>query len=204
MLVRMARRLQTRGVAGLRVDLYASGVSDGSFHTVTLLQELEQVLYLMKEVRRQQLWQGPLILLGFSEAAKLAVEAARRSGDAAGLCLWNGMVAPEPWAAEQKLRRLHRVEGHLVFDMGYGVWVNRAVVKEAQQLTISCAESLPGVPVLGVFGGADEMTRASRTMLERAGHPTVIIPGADHLFTSTEWEAAAMAATEQWVCERFV
>lgn len=201
--VRMARRLQARGVAGLRVDLYGSGVSDGSFSNVTFLDELKQVLFLIEEIRKQGLWKGPTLLLGFSEAGKLAIRAAQNNADVAGLCLWNGVIAPEPPGTEKKLLRLQRVAGQLVFDIGYGVWVHRDILAETKQLCAASRDDLPDVPVLAVYGGADPITRTSREFLVQCGYAVEIIPGADHLFTSTAWEESLIAITEQWVYERF-
>lgn len=201
--VRLSRSLQKLHFASLRIDLYASGVSDGVFHKLSYKSELSQILFLIDAIRKRALWRGPIVLLGFSEAGKLAISAARQHTDVAGICLWNGIITHELLPDDQRVRRLRRVDGQMVFDNNYGLWVNKAIIQEAQELSIAHSRMLPDIPILGVYGSSDPFTPASSALLNQAGHDVVFIDGADHLFTTTDWEASLMATTETWLHQQF-
>ncbi len=201
--VRMARRLQKVGFSSLRVDLYASGISDGVFHNVTLNQQLSQVQFLLDEIRQKQLWSGPTIILAFSEAAKIAIHAALRNPDIAALCLWNGIITSEPFVPENGLKRFHRVEGKMVYDIGYGVWLNKDLLSEEKEFCIYDEKLLTSLPIFAVYGGDDALTQASPALLKKANQTIKVVPGADHLFTKMDWEEELMRETEAWLTNKF-
>ncbi|MBA4492989.1 alpha/beta fold hydrolase [Paenactinomyces guangxiensis] len=201
--VRMARILQKRGIASLRIDFYGSGVSDGCFYEVTLDQQLEQILFLIKEIRSRRMSGGPIVLLGFSAAAKTALAAAEYERDLAGVCLWNGIVAREQMEKKHVIRRLYRVNGQMVFNIGYGVWLNKDLLTESDKFTFSDERPFPDLPILGIYGKLDTLTLSSRGLLERKGCSVQLIPDADHLFTRSCWESALMSRTEEWLIQLF-
>lgn len=204
--VRMARRLQKRGVAMLRVDLYASGVSEGAFHQLTYNTQLLQLSFLLNAIRQRNFWLGPIILFGFSQSAKLTVAAARKHSDVAGICLWSGILTHEPFdelPQIDRIRRPQRVNGQLVLDMGLGLWINRTLLLEMQEMSICQEEMMPKIPIFSVYGSEDASTQASRAFLQKTGSQVRIIPGADHLFTDTKSELILMEETEAWITKMF-
>lgn len=211
--VRMARRFQSRGIAGLRVDLYASGVSEGEFYRVTFSDELEQILFLVKEIRFRSLWQGPIILLGYSQAAKLILAAVQQKADIAGMCFWSGILTPEVMAGAlipkattgnpQSLRRAYRKDKRIVLEMGYGQWIATELLQQIRTFSPGSEMLSPLIPNHAIYGGRDDSTRDSLDLLQQEGFDITLIPDADHLFTNSEWELQLMRATEDWVCATF-
>lgn len=211
--VRMARRLQTQGIAGLRVDLYASGVSSGEFYSVTYQNELEQILFLIREIHRRQLWSGPLILLGYSQAAKLVLAAARAEQAVNGMCFWSGILTRERSISVSErqasavlspsLRRAYIKDQQVVLEMGYGQWLAPALLRDVHAFSVDDHTSFPPIACCAIYGSEDSSTRESALLLQQAGREVAFIAGADHLFTNTAWEDQLMQTTETWLWRTF-
>jgi dienelactone hydrolase len=198
--VRMARRLQSEGISSIRVDFIGSGVSDGELYHLSQLSLIDQSLSLLRQIRNIFLFSGSIMLVGFSEAAKIAMNVLS-SEDINGICLWNGIVMKEEHTTK-KLSRFYRKDGQLVFQTGYGVWLNKNIISEPEPEKLINLSTMKN-DIYGIFGEEDTLTTNSRKFLKENGVYISVIPQADHLFTRVEWEEKLMELTADWIKQRF-
>jgi pimeloyl-ACP methyl ester carboxylesterase len=198
-MVRMARKLQKNGVSSIRMDLFASGVSDGSFQFVTLKDQVSQIAFIIDKFLELGYLKSPPILLGVSEGAKLVMHYLKNN-TAEGVCLWNGVFCKESWRSNyNQVKRLTRIDGELVMDIGYGVWINRSVIYDSAELEVNNVSDIPDLPMLGIYGDDDILTVNSQTLLRQSHAQIHLIEGADHLFTNSKWEEKLLDYTLSWV-----
>ena len=202
--VRLSRYFQKElGISSIRTDFYGSGITNGEFYNVTYTFQKRQAECIIDYVKQQQLWSGPTILIAFSEAAKIALSIAKDDPSIRGICVLNGLITFESWQSEQKIHRLYRREGEMVFDIGYGVWLNKKILEEAREYGVESVEDLPEIPILGIYGGADMITTESRKFLCGSNQTLKIIADADHLFTDYNWELQIFAELQEWLTQNF-
>jgi dienelactone hydrolase len=182
------------------VDFIGSGVSDGELYHLSQLSLIDQSLSLLRQIRNIFLFSGSIMLVGFSEAAKIAMNVLS-SEDINGICLWNGIVMKEEHTTK-KLSRFYRKDGQLVFQTGYGVWLNKNIISEPEPEKLINLSTMKN-DIYGIFGEEDTLTTNSRKFLKENGVYISVIPQADHLFTRVEWEEKLMELTADWIKQRF-
>ncbi|KAA6470413.1 alpha/beta hydrolase [Bacillus cereus] len=198
--VKLARRLQNLGYPSIRFDIIGTGISEGNFHDITLESWYEQVKFLVNEFSNGIFRNRQIILVAFSEAAKIAIKVAQNSAQIKGICLCNGIITDEFWEQDRKINRLYKRDNQFVFDMGFGVWVNTKIIKENDKFKVNNKDHIPNIPILALYGESDVMTLESRKIFENNNLIKLyIIKGSDHLFTTPEWESQLLLYIENWL-----
>ena len=200
--VRIARILSSNHISSLRIDLYASGISEGHFGNVMLSSQKEQIECIIKYIRCDLCYVGKIIRVAFSEAAKIVNAIARENKDVAGVCYCNGILAREEIANSLKVKRLYRRNGLFVANIGFGVWLNSNIISEIDQWSLCDARELAHVKTLFIYGDEDDLTLGSRKLAKMTDSDyfqVEIIRGADHLFTQNVFDEDIISRISKWV-----
>ncbi len=198
--VKCARALAKAGIAALRFDFYGSGESDGEFREVTLQSEIADAKTAVEFLRRRKgIDSGRLGLCGLSLGGAIAATVAKWSR-ARALVLWSALAHPK------ELRRLaERATRPLASgarEYG-GHEVSMRFLEDAEK--VNPADGLRGFrsPTLIIHSEKDEhlplhhpedFFQASGALIKEK----IIVPGADHTFTSVAWEREVISQTTSW------
>ncbi|MFH0953464.1 MAG: alpha/beta fold hydrolase [Verrucomicrobiota bacterium] len=204
--VKTARALARAGIAALRFDFRGSGDSAGSFSTMTVSGELKDARAALRYLRGQR-WVDPrrIGIVGMSMGGMIA--AIVLAGDPAirAAALWAPVAHPDL----QVRRRMNHHARRQLKEMGvadyWGYAVGPAFVQEMLRCKPLRAIRWARTPVLLVHGSWDRTvpSRGSReyeAVLKKAGNLVArqVVRGADHTFSSLEWETQVIATTLAW------
>jgi len=203
--VKCARALAKSGIASLRFDFYGSGESDGEFRDVTLQGEVSDALAAVSFFRRAKAVDPKRVgLLGLSLGGAIAATIAGRV-KADALVLWAALARPSHLhvLAERSTQPIPGAHGLRAFG--------------AHEISPRFLEGLEKVdplqsiahftkPVLIVHPENDAYLPLSHPedFLRAAGaviKEKIIIPGADHTFTSVAWERQVIELTVAWLAQ---
>jgi uncharacterized protein len=198
--VKCARALAKAGIASLRFDFYGSGESDGDFREVTLPGEIADARSAVEFFRKQKgIDRERLGLCGLSMGGAVAASVAAGS-KARALVLWSALAHPKG------LRRLAEVNTHPLPNGAreYNAHeVSRRFLETAEKVRPLEAIRRFTAPTLIIHPEKDEhlplhhpedFFRASGAKVKEK----IIIPGADHTYTSVSWEREVIAQTVGW------
>lgn len=202
--VTIARELMKKHINSLRIDFYASGVSKGDFKNVTFKMQMEQIECVLLYMREQLHINGKIILVAFSEAAKIANVVAQNSSEVDGVCYCNGILTEEKMAEHLRIHRLYRREGTFIANIGFGVWLNSKIISEIKKWSVFGEESLSDKKSLFIYGDKDDMTCNSRQLIDNGAHEVAIIKGADHLFTNSVFDKKIVNEIFNWISKEYL
>jgi uncharacterized protein len=201
--VKCARALERAGIASLRFDFFGSGESEGSFREATLQSEISDARAAVDFFRRQRGVDPKRVgLCGLSLGGAIAAVVARPA-HARALVLWSAVAHP------RHLRRIAKARTRLL--------PNGAREYKAHEISARFLGRLENVrplesirhfhaPTLIIHPGKDEhlplnhpeaFIRSAGAAIKRK----VIIPGADHTYTSLAWEREVIARTVEWFAQ---
>ncbi|HET9178977.1 MAG TPA: alpha/beta hydrolase [Terriglobia bacterium] len=198
--IKCARALAGQGIASLRFDFYGSGESDGSFCEATLQSEIADARSAVRFMHRQKgIDAGRLGLCGLSLGGCVAACVAP-AADAKALVLWSAVAHPAI---------LQQLPGSLgkpspTGDFEYDArLISARFVREAAKVDPLKAIRRFRKPMRIIHPGKDDTVPLSHAgdFLQASGaiiKQKVIIPGADHTFTSIAWESAVIEQTVEW------
>jgi dipeptidyl aminopeptidase/acylaminoacyl peptidase len=200
--IKCARALAREGIASLRFDFYGSGESEGEFRDATLQSEIADAKEAIQFIRRQKaIDPGRIGLCGLSLGGCVAATVAP-GAKANSLVLWSAVAHPSI------LRRL-------AVKMGKPTSGDSAAIEyDAREVSLRFLRDAAEVdpvkaltrfprPTLIIHPGKDETVprshaedflAASRARIKEK----IIIPGADHTFTSIAWESEVIRRTVDW------
>ena len=200
--VKCARALANEGIASLRFDFYGSGESEGSFHEATLQSEIGDARAAVRFMQRQKgIDSASLGLCGLSLGGCVAACIAPASG-AKALVLWSAVAHPA--ILQQLSEKLGRPAPNHSDDFEYDARrISARFLKDAPKADPLNAIRRFTKPTRIIHPGKDETVPRSHAadFLQASGariKQKVIIPGADHTFTSIAWEAAVIGQTVEW------
>jgi len=202
MFVDCSRALAQAGISSLRFDFYGSGESDGEFREMTLSGEIADARAAVALMRSQAFIDPQRVgLLGFSLGGTVA--AALAPGvHARAVTLWSAI------AHTALLRELIKKSGQKIPGKAGAIEVNAREIHPRLVEDILKVDPIRHLarfqgPTLIVHPEKDEVVPGShaRDFFRAAGAETkdlVIIPGADHTFTSISWTQELIARSVNW------
>lgn len=208
MFVKCARALAHAGVASLRFDFYGSGESEGDFREMTLRGQISDARAAVDYLRRQKgIDPKRLGLLGLSMGGTVAAALAAKVR-ARAVVLWSALahtahlrtlaltsVKPIPGsggAVEYDAREI----SPRFLDDALKVHPVRSLARFKGPTLIIQPEKDASVPL----SHAQDFYQAAAA----TGKEFVLIPGADHVFSSVSWEREVIARTVEWFRARLI
>lgn len=200
--VKCARALALAGIASLRFDFSGSGESEGEFHQVTLQGEIADALAAVQYFQRQTgIDRSRLGLIGLSMGGAIAAVVAHPAA-AKAVVLWAALAHPK------QLRDLAEktttiIPGGKGFREYKAHTVSPTFLKNIEKIDPLKSIARFKQPTLIIHPENDEYLPIShpRDFFNAAGSETkeeVIVPGADHTFTSLAWERDVIGRTVGW------
>jgi hypothetical protein len=200
--VKCSRALAEAGMASLRFDFSGSGESDGDFREVTVRGEIADGRAAVQFLRGQQGIDPERVgLLGLSMGGAVAATLAE-SLQARVVVLWSAL-AHTARLRELLLKSVKPIPGkHAAVEYDARELSPRFMDDALKVEPIRHLKRFKG-PTLILHPGKDETVPAShaRDFYRAAGTKTkelVMIPGADHTFTSIPWEREVISRSVEW------
>jgi uncharacterized protein len=200
--IKCARVLAEEGVASLRFDFYGSGESEGAFYEATLQSEIADATAAYKFIRHHKgIDPGRLGLCGLSLGGCVAACVAR-AARARALVLWSAVARPAI-LQDLSMELGKPSEAHPgAFEYDAREISARFLERAAKVDPLGAVRQFTG-PTLILHPGNDRTVPRSHALdfLQSSGakiREKVIIPGADHTFTSVAWEADVIGRTVEW------
>ncbi len=200
--VKCSRALAGAGIASLRFDFYGSGESEGEFREATVEGEIRDAGAAVEFFERQQgIDARRLGVLGLSLGGAIAASVAHRMR-ARALVLWAALAHPSHLRAlsEMSTKPIPGAGGAREYS---GHEVSSRFLEPIDRFAPLKAIARFNGPTLIIHPEKDEFLPLSHpeAYFQSAGSATkekVIIPGADHTFTSIAWEGEVIGRTVQW------
>ncbi len=203
--IKCARALAREGIASLRFDFFGSGESEGSFHEATLQSEIADARAAIRFMRRQEgIDPARVGLCGLSLGGCVAACVAS-AAKAKALVLWSAVAHPA--ILQQLSKKLGKPSPKNADDFEYDAReISARFLKDAARVDPLSAIRRFASPTLIIHPGRDETVPRSHAadFLQASGagiKQKVIVPGADHTFTSVAWESQVIGRTVQWFTE---
>ena len=200
--IKCARTLAGEGIASLRFDFYGSGESEGTFYEATLQSEIADARAAVRFIERQKgIDPGRLGLCGLSLGGCVAACVAQRAR-ARALVLWSAVAHPA--ILEKLSMKLGNPSPNHPGAFEYDAReISARFLKDAARVDPLGAISRFRAPTLILHPGKDTAVPRSHAQdfLQASGaeiKQMVIIPGADHTFTSIAWESEVIGRTVDW------
>jgi hypothetical protein len=200
--IKCARALAQAGIAALRFDFYGSGESEGEFREATLQGEIADARDAVEFFQRQRGIDPERVgLCGLSLGGCVGACIARRVR-AKALVLWSAVAHPAVLRALalERARPLPNAPGAVEYDareVSARFLANAAIIEPLKSMGRFRR------PTLIIHAGKDEsvpVSQAEDFFQAAATHikEKLVIPGADHTFTSLAWEREVIARTVEW------
>jgi len=200
--VKCARALARAGIGSLRFDFFGSGESDGTFREATLQSEIADARAAVNFFRRQKwIHRDRVGFLGLSLGGAIAAVVAP-GARAKALVLWSALAYPHELRAlsERVTKPLSDGTGALEYS---GHIVSAHFLNGLDRVDPLRAIRRFKGPTLVIHPGKDELLPLNHpaAFFGAAGariKEKVIVPGADHTYTSAAWEQDVVARTVDW------
>jgi uncharacterized protein len=198
--IKCAPALAREGIGSLRFDFYGSGESEGDFREVTLQSEIADAKEAIQFIRRQKaIDPGRIGLCGLSLGGCVAATVAHKVNTKA-LVLWSAVAHPSILQRLAPNKGRQAARNSIEYDARE---VSVRLLRDAAKVDpVKAIRRFPK-PTLIIHPGKDETVPRSHAQdFLRASRATVkekvIIPGADHTFTSLAWESEVIRRTVGW------
>lgn len=200
MFAQLCRMLAAEGLAALRFSFRGNGDSEGDYKDVTIEGELSDARIALEFLARQQgVDASRLGLVGMSVGGLVAAGTAGTHPGVRALVLWSAVARN----GERANTRLTPEQRDQLFTQGYydngGFAVNRAFHEQFTSMDGVEMAAPYGGPALIIHGTEDtavpieDAYRYKEAFGDRAD--LVVLEGANHIFSSLEWERAVLEST---------
>jgi dipeptidyl aminopeptidase/acylaminoacyl peptidase len=205
--VKTARALADAGVVAVRFDFAGSGESDGEFVDMTPETEVLDAVNILQWLGAQPgVDRSRLGMVGLSLGGLVTACAASRTNLPAAIALW----AATAHMGQRMQERTTPESTAQLQEKGYvdlrGNLVGREFLENALQINpLQEARQFTG-KVLIVHGTEDQSVPVSEAgefaeAFERCDPKVLLIDGADHTFSSEDWEKQVIGTTVDWMKE---
>ncbi|NLM10227.1 MAG: hypothetical protein GX213_05515 [Clostridiaceae bacterium] len=209
MSVKLGEMCEVNSVNLVRFDYANVGVSEGDFFFSSISERVRNVIDIYNFVYGCFNREISVYLIGFSDGAKIAIQAQEHIGYFSGLICWNPIIKV-PYISESMDRNPSgpvKLKIHQKYKKPYkplfGVCLNTGLIKEIERdNSVSKLSNLGRT--LFVFGEKDKYTKHIRAYFESRNlinTNIVIIEGAGHLFNSPAYERQVNESTIKWILE---
>ena len=200
MFVKCARALADAGIASLRFDFYGSGESDGTFREVTLPGEISDARAAVNFFRKQKGIDANRIgLCGLSMGGAVAATISAWA-KARAMVLWSALAHPKGLRKLGEVNTLPLPNGAREYKAHE---ISRRFLESAAKVRPLDAIRRFKAPTLVVHPEKDEILplHHAEDFFQASGaeiKEKIIIPGADHTYTSVAWEREVISQTVGW------
>jgi dipeptidyl aminopeptidase/acylaminoacyl peptidase len=204
MFVRMARALNAQGIHAVTFDFRGSGESDGSFEEMLVSSEISDALKVTQWAEGQSFVDRSRIgVIGFSLGGLIgSALTAKQPGFKARV-----LIAPSTAHNLCRLTGDRDVCKPPISPVVYGTHtLHEKFFEDIRQFDGPALVTKCKAPTLVIQGTADKsvppaVSQQYTDALSAAGieNKTVLIPDADHVFSSQPWQRAMIAAVVDWL-----
>ncbi|MEM1058035.1 MAG: alpha/beta fold hydrolase [Verrucomicrobiota bacterium] len=193
LLVTLGRALAANGISVLRFDFMGSGDSTGDFHEMTPNTEVRDLHGAIDWAQRLGYRRVGLFGLSMGGAVAICTAAQRRPKTIATLVTWSAVPDFAWWVRD--LRERPR-------PIDFNVWNGDAFYTDLPQPDVPAAFASLEIPRLQCQGTEDlpEFRERFEAFFAQAPSPKkhLVVPGADHTFTTPAHRQQAADATVAW------
>lgn len=206
MSVKFAECCENKKINVVRFDYANIGITEGDFFFSTFSQRVHNVCDIINFVKGCFNCKIKIILIGFSDGAKVAINVNDSVDDIEGIAFWNPIINLEQKKNEIKnLIQEEKFKIHSDYKKPFkpllGVGLNIHILKELHE--DKSKSKLDQISTkLFVFGEKDRFTENMRKFVnqEISSEKTVLnIKEAGHLFNNTEFEKQVIKNTVKWI-----
>ncbi len=207
--VKAARAFCDAGLNVLRFDFRGSGESEGRFRDMTIEGEITDAMAAVEMIRAEPSVDPERVaVLGLSLGGLVAACTAARDGNLQGLVLWSAvadcatlMRRRFDLPAEGDGADLRAYYEHGPYEVGARFLQDSLTVNPLREVRDYAG------PALIVHGTADsavplEHAGMYRMALAHADLSMHIVPGADHTYSSLDFEREVIGVTRDWLVEK--
>lgn len=210
MSVKLGELCEKNAINIVRFDYADTGISEGDFYFTNISVRIRNVVDIYDFV--SGCFGGKLLvyLAGFSDGAKIVINAKEYIDKLQGIVLWNPIInIPKEAAVENELQKISKkMKLHKKYRKPYkqllGLCMNPMLISELKY--DNSAEKLnDNLQKLFIFGEEDRFTKKIKEYIEECRFHNVsisIIKEAGHLFGSTVMERQVNDITVKWIQEQ--
>ncbi|NBI29825.1 alpha/beta hydrolase [Chengkuizengella sp. YPA3-1-1] len=209
--VKFARYLCDRGIGFFRFDYYGIGVSDGLYHEMTNTTKVSNVQHALKFLQEENVVQAEnVILLGFSDGARIALKTANHSA-VNKVMMWSPII----WDIVDDEKQIS-AENKFIFHPQYktimkpwiGLWLGMNYFQDYQNFQLEKEVDHFSGKLLQIYSDDDPIAGYTWSKLQNY-KPFIeksdihFVNKAGHLFTSVPLENILMEKTYHWILKQF-
>lgn len=206
--IKLESELARNNMDMVRFDYWGVGLSESFFEKSTIESRVESLEAIISYVQQKK--KGfPIILLGFSDGARIAVLSTLHN-KINGIILWNAIFTMENGNRILNYSNDFKLKMHTLYHIPVkellGVGLNLQTLKEMRRRDIiEIYESL-SCSKFAIFGTEDEMSKETQKYFTSDSHNSAVlyIPGADHLFNRNLWEQRLICQTINYLNNMFI
>lgn len=191
----------------VRFDYSDVGVSEGDFFYSNLSSRVKNVIDIYNFIKGCYNQKLSVFLVGFSDGAKIAINAKQYISDFSGLIFWNPIIRVSTENSIKRVRMMEKLKLHKKYREPYkqlfGVCLNINMIKELDNDN-SFEKLNEPFEKLFIFGEKDEFTHSIREVVEKSfflKSKIIIIGGSGHVFSSVSWEREVSEYSIKWIKE---
>ncbi|GGH62544.1 alpha/beta hydrolase [Paenibacillus silvae] len=204
------------GVMVFRFDYTGQGQSGGDFWDVTIdgrVGDVLEIIHFFKGCFNTE--EHKIILLGFSDGAKVVIRASESTEDVNALILWSPVFfnlfqeanSENDTINISKTRIVRHPKSQKLVYPFQGLWMNSQYLKELKEEETLDILHNSTIPKICVLGSDDEflnnfmIQEIERLITKNSGSEVFHVKGANHVFSKKKWAKEVIDVTLNWIVE---